>query len=84
LFSYGLWARLMAHHSAETVAPFALFVPVVGMVAAAHLFGEILSLVELVGGALVMMGLAFQVFDDWALRRRLPAFRLPRLLRILR
>ena len=27
------------------------------------------------GGALVMAGLALNVFGDWALRRRLPAFR---------
>jgi O-acetylserine/cysteine efflux transporter len=75
LFGYGLWARLMAHHSAATVAPFALLVPVVGMIAAALLFGESLSALEVVGGALVMAGLALNVFGDWALRRGLPAFR---------
>jgi O-acetylserine/cysteine efflux transporter len=75
LFGYGVWVRLTAHHSAATVAPFALLVPVVGMIAAALLFGESLSVVELAGGALVMAGLALNVFGDWALRRRLPAFR---------
>ena len=75
LYGYGLWVRLMAHHSAATVAPFALLVPVVGMIAAALLFGESLSVVELAGGALVMAGLALNVFGEWALRRRLPAFR---------
>ena len=75
LFGYGLWARLLAHHSAATVAPFALLVPVVGLIAAALVFGEALSALELVGGALVMAGLALNVFGDWALRRRLPAFR---------
>jgi O-acetylserine/cysteine efflux transporter len=75
LFGYGLWVRLMAHHSAATVAPFALLVPVVGMIAGALLFGEALSAVELVGGALVMAGLALNVFGDRALRRRLPALR---------
>jgi O-acetylserine/cysteine efflux transporter len=67
LCGYGLWVRLMAHHSATTVAPFALLVPVVGMIAAALLFGESLSVVELAGGALVMAGLALNVFGDWAL-----------------
>ncbi len=75
LFGYGLWVRLMAHHSAATVAPFALLVPVVGMIAAALVFGESLSSVELGGGVLVMAGLALNVFGDWALSRRLPAFR---------
>jgi len=75
LFGYGLWARLLAHHSAATVAPFALLVPVVGMIAGAVLFGEALTALELAGGALVMAGLALNVFGDWALRRRRPAFR---------
>jgi O-acetylserine/cysteine efflux transporter len=75
LFGYGLWAWLLAHHSAATVAPFALLVPVVGMIAGALLFGEALTAVEVVGGALVLAGLALNVFGDWALRRRLPAFR---------
>jgi O-acetylserine/cysteine efflux transporter len=75
VFGYGLWTRLMARYSAATVAPFALLVPVVGMIAGALLFGEALSAIELVGGALVMAGLALNVFGDWALRRRLPAFR---------
>jgi O-acetylserine/cysteine efflux transporter len=68
VFGYGLWTRLMAHYSAATVAPFALLVPVVGMIAGALLFGEALTLRELVGGALVMAGLALNVFGDWALR----------------
>ncbi len=33
VFGFGLWARLLAHYSAATVAPFALLVPVVGMAA---------------------------------------------------
>jgi O-acetylserine/cysteine efflux transporter len=68
LFGYGLWARLLAHHSAATVAPFALLVPMVGMIAAALLFGETLSALEVVGGALVMVGLALNVFGGSALR----------------
>jgi O-acetylserine/cysteine efflux transporter len=75
LFGYGLWARLMSRHSAATVAPFALLVPVVGMLAAALLFGETLSAGELAGAALVMAGLALNVIGDWALRRWLPVFR---------
>jgi O-acetylserine/cysteine efflux transporter len=75
LFGYGVWTWLLARHSAATVAPFALLVPVVGMIAGALLFGESLTALEVVGGALVMVGLALNVFGDWALRRRLPAFR---------
>ena len=70
VFGYGVWARLLAHYSAATVAPFALLVPIVGMVAGAVVFAEPLRPVELFGGLLVMAGLALNVFGDWPLRRR--------------
>jgi O-acetylserine/cysteine efflux transporter len=72
VFGFGVWARLLAHHSAATVAPFALVVPVVGMIAGSILFGETLKPVELLGGSLVMAGLALNIFGDWVTRRRLP------------
>jgi O-acetylserine/cysteine efflux transporter len=75
IFGYGLWARLLAHYSAATVAPFALLVPVVGMVAGSVLFREPVRPVELFGGVLVMAGLALNVFGDWFVRRRAPALR---------
>lgn len=69
VFGYGVWAWLLARHSAASVAPFALLVPVIGMIAGAVVFGETLTPVELAGAALVMAGLALSVFGDWALRR---------------
>ena len=75
VFGYGLWARLLSHYSAATIAPFALLAPVVGMVAGSIIFGEPLRAVELAGAVLVMGGLALNVLGDWALRRRAPAFR---------
>jgi O-acetylserine/cysteine efflux transporter len=73
LFSYSLWARLLAHHPASAVAPFALLVPVVGMVAAGFWFGEIVSPREWTGAAIVMAGLALTMFGarlGGALKRR--------------
>ena len=49
VFGFGVWARLLMHYSAATVAPFALLVPVVGMVAGSVVFGEPLRPVELIG-----------------------------------
>ncbi len=69
LFGFGLWARLLAHYSAATVAPFALLVPVVGMAAGMLIFHEPLRTVELAGALLVMAGLALNVFGDRWLRR---------------
>ena len=58
-----------SHYSAATVAPFALLVPVVGMVAGSAVFGEPLGPFELWGALLVMAGLGFNVFGDRLLRR---------------
>ena len=75
VFGFGVWARLLMHYSAATVAPFALLVPVVGMVAGSVVFGEPLRPVELFGAVLVMAGLALNVFGDWLLRRRTAVLR---------
>lgn len=74
IFGYGLWARLLSHHPAAAVAPFALLVPVVGMVAAAAIFGEALTMAELFGGLLVMIGLALNVFGGRLTRVRARGF----------
>jgi O-acetylserine/cysteine efflux transporter len=62
LFSYGLWARLMAKYPAGAVAPFALLVPVAGMASAALLFGERPGAAEMAGALVVMAGLGVNVF----------------------
>jgi O-acetylserine/cysteine efflux transporter len=69
VFGFGVWARLLSHYSAATVAPFALLVPIVGMVAGSLVFGEPLGPFELWGALLVMAGLGFNVFGDQLLRR---------------
>ena len=61
VFSYSVWARLLAKYSASAVAPFALLVPVVGMAAGALLFGERASAAEFLGALAVMAGLAINV-----------------------
>jgi O-acetylserine/cysteine efflux transporter len=71
IIGFGLWARVMALYSAARVAPFALLIPVVGMIAGWVVFKEPLGSFELLGAVLVMAGLAFNVFGDrlLALRR---------------
>jgi O-acetylserine/cysteine efflux transporter len=61
LFSYGVWVRLLAKYTAAAAAPFALLVPVVGMVSAELLFDERVSGAELVGALAVMVGLGLNV-----------------------
>jgi O-acetylserine/cysteine efflux transporter len=58
LFGYGAWNWLLARHSASTVTPTALLVPVFGMAASALALHEGLPLWKLGAAALVMGGLA--------------------------
>jgi len=62
LFGYAAWAWLLARHPAATVSPMALLVPVFGMGASAWWLGEPLPGWKLGAAALVMAGLALNLF----------------------
>ena len=55
-FGWGLWAYLLRHYSAGTVAPFSLLVPIFGLGFAALLLGEPLSWRTVVAAVLVVGG----------------------------
>ena len=67
LFGYAAWGWLLARHPTATVAPMALLVPVFGMGAAALWLAEPLPAWKLGAAALVMAGLALNLF--WPLLR---------------
>jgi O-acetylserine/cysteine efflux transporter len=67
LFGYGVWNWLLARHSASTVTPTALLVPVFGMTASALALHEGLPIWKLGAAALVMGGLGVNLL---ATRRR--------------
>ncbi|MEI5999540.1 EamA family transporter [Paraburkholderia bengalensis] len=69
LLGYGLWSRLLSRHPAGQVAPFSLLVPIVGLASASLLLGESLSAAQIGGAALVMAGLAVNVFGGWVAER---------------
>lgn len=62
LVGYTLWGRLLSTLPTHMVAPLTLLVPVVGLSAAWVLLGEALQPLQLAGAALVMCGLAINVF----------------------
>jgi O-acetylserine/cysteine efflux transporter len=78
LLGYTLWGRLLARHSTHRIAPLSLLVPVVGLLSASVLLGEVLGPAQWAGGALVMAGLLVNVLGGrarawWAARRAAPA-----------
>jgi O-acetylserine/cysteine efflux transporter len=62
LFGYGAWNWLLARHPAATVTPSALLVPIFGMSASAWLLGEPLQGWKLAAAALVIGGLALNLY----------------------
>ena len=61
LIGYGIWNRLLSLYPSSDVVPFTLLVPVVGMTAAWLVLNEIPSLTEIVGGLILLLGVAIAV-----------------------
>jgi O-acetylserine/cysteine efflux transporter len=69
IFAFGIWAYLLSRHPAATVTPFALLVPVAGILGSALILGEVMHPIEAVGGAIIVLGLFINVFGQRLLRR---------------
>lgn len=70
LFGYAAWGWLLARHSAASITPMALLVPVFGMAAASAMLAEPLPGWKLLAAALVLCGLALNVvWPRWRSRR---------------
>lgn len=61
LVGYGIWNTLLAKYPTSAVVPFTLLVPVVGIVAAWLVVDERPSVTEIIGGAVMLVGLAIAV-----------------------
>jgi O-acetylserine/cysteine efflux transporter len=61
LVGYGIWNHLLARYPTSAVVPFTLLVPIVGIVAAWLLVNEQPTLPELIGGLVMLVGLAIAV-----------------------
>ena len=70
LFGFASWAALLHRYPTALVSPFALLIPVVGLASGAIFLDEGLAPLQLVGVALVLLGLAENVFGT-KLRSRL-------------
>lgn len=70
---FGLWSWLLSRHPANRVAPLSLLVPVVGLLSATLLLDEHLTVLQWIGGVVILGGLALNVFGPQllaTLRRR--------------
>lgn len=69
LVGYGLWGWLLARHPAGLVAPLTLLVPVLGLVSASLLLGERLTVLQWVGGGVILLALVINSFGGQLARR---------------
>lgn len=61
IVGYGIWNHLLGKYSTAVIGPFALLIPVVGITAAWLVLDETPSIPELVGGGLLLTGVATAV-----------------------
>lgn len=61
LFGFAMWSGLLSRHSAATVAPFTLLVPIAGISSGVLILGEPIYPVDVAGGALIFAGLILTV-----------------------
>ncbi len=71
LVGYVLWGRLLSRHPVARIAPLSLLIPVVGLLCADWVLDEKLGMWQWVGGAVVLIGLAVNLFGArWLSRLR--------------
>ncbi|WP_244471460.1 EamA family transporter [Methylobacterium sp. ARG-1] len=61
LLAFGLWNRLLTRYPAAAVTPFALLVPVAGILSTRLMLGEPLSPDILASGSLIRAGIALSI-----------------------
>ena len=71
-FGYGMWYTLVHRHPVSHVAPFLLLLPVFSVLGGVGLLGEQLTTHILLGGAIVLGGVAFILFERPAVAATLP------------
>ncbi|ADD75246.1 MULTISPECIES: O-acetylserine/cysteine exporter [Pantoea] len=69
ILGYGIWSTLLSRYETWRVAPLSLLVPVVGIVSAALLLNETLSLQQVVGAAVIIVGLLVNMFGGMIRQR---------------
>lgn len=61
ILGYSIWGALLSRHPAATVTPFALLIPVVGLLTAAIVLGERITAWEAASAGVILAGLALAV-----------------------
>lgn len=72
LIGYGIWNSLLARYPTSSVVPYTLLIPIIGILAAWVVQGEEPTTSELIGGAIMLAGLAAAVVTRVPFARTAP------------
>lgn len=64
LVAFAIWGKLMSLYSAAVVTPFALLIPITGIITSSLMLGERLTSDEIASALLIMFGLSVCVFGN--------------------
>ncbi|UWQ94218.1 EamA family transporter [Rhodobacteraceae bacterium M385] len=70
IIGYSIWGGLLSRHPAAMVTPFALGIPVIGILTAWLVLGETLGTLEAVSGVVILAGIALAVLGPKLVQRR--------------
>lgn len=62
-FGYGIWYTLVRKHPISQIAPFLLLLPVFSVIGGLLFLGEVLAWTAIIGGILVLFGVAFILLE---------------------
>lgn len=65
IIGYGIWGGLLKRYETWRVAPFSLLVPVVGLTSASLILREVLSATQMLGVAIIVIGLLINTFGGY-------------------
>ncbi len=72
LVGYGAWNWLLNRYTVATIVPFALLVPVIGMLTAALVFKESIQTHHIMAACCVLIGLSINLFGSRWIKQDLP------------
>lgn len=68
LLAFSIWGFLLKKYSTATIMPFSLLIPIVAIITSNIVLRESISILQLIGGSLILIGLLFSVLGDVLLR----------------
>jgi O-acetylserine/cysteine efflux transporter len=69
MIAYSIWYHLLSTHPVSQVVPFNLLAPLLGVLAAVLLLGEVLTWQKMLGGVLTIGGVAIIIYRQTMPRR---------------